>query len=155
MRNIFIIFLLVGCATNQEKAVKHFKKFEYYGGKVEDKTDTLRIETIVKSKDGKDSIVYKDVLIECPDVIFPKSKTEVRQGARTERAEIRNERKENKVTKKAETKQVKSNNKTKVKESNCWTWWDKVVFALVFIAIGYALNLVIGLIYKWLIKGIV
>ena len=155
MKNIFIIFLLVGCATNQEKAVKHFKKFEYYGGKVEDKTDTLRIETIVKGKDGKDSIVYKDVMIECPEVIFPKSKTEVRQEARTERAEIRNERKENKVNKKAETKQVKSNNKTKVKESNCWTWWNKVVFALVFLAIGYALNLVIGLIYKWLIKGIV
>jgi len=146
MKYLFLAILMSSCAiNNQKKALKHFKKFEYYGGSIVDKIDTIRIETIVKGKDGKDSVIYQIVKFDCPNVVFPKSKTEIRQINKKERAEIRNKRKENKHVKKAETKQLKSNIKKEIKNINCWNFWDKLKFAILVFCITHVIR------YIWLI----
>lgn len=78
-------FLLNGCYG----AAYHFQKFEQKGGKIEPVTIKDSIPYVLKGIDGKDSIVYKIVLKDCPEVTTPKTNTEIRQDARTERTEIK------------------------------------------------------------------
>jgi hypothetical protein len=160
-----ILFSCGNVKPNQRKAVKHYEKAKKYGLVITyPSQDTIRVtkrDTIVGAN-GTMKIfetVVEYVKIPCPEVEFPKSKTEIRQEARTERAEIRNDRKENKQNKKAETKINNSDNKADTKQTriikkqetkqlNCWNWWDKLKFFFIVAIPAYLL----GLITRWILK---
>ena len=60
--------VLSSCATpNPKKQKKHWDKFVYYGGKIDTVERTIRITDTVKGKDGKDSLIYRDIQVECPE----------------------------------------------------------------------------------------
>ena len=60
--------ILSSCATpNPKKQKKHWEKFVYYGGKIDTVERTIRITDTIKGKDGRDSIIYRDIEIKCPE----------------------------------------------------------------------------------------
>lgn len=62
------VLLLTSCATpNPKKQKKHYDKFVYYGGKIDTVKQTVEKEVLVKGKDGKDSLIYVSVDVECPE----------------------------------------------------------------------------------------
>lgn len=101
--SILILILVYSCHTPEY----HYKKFIDKGGKIEGKIDSVQV---VKTINGKDSLVF--IKLGCPEVKFPKSKTEVRQEGRTKRKAINSA--ENVELKKLqlEIKKVKEENKT-------------------------------------------
>ena len=48
----------------------HLKKFYKKGGKLETVEKVVTITETIKGKDGKDSIVFRDVLVPCPEPII-------------------------------------------------------------------------------------
>jgi hypothetical protein len=62
------LMVLSSCATpNPKKQKKHWDKFVYYGGKVDTVERTIRITDTIKGKDGRDSIIYRDIEVKCPE----------------------------------------------------------------------------------------
>jgi hypothetical protein len=62
------LMVLSSCATpNPKKQKKHWEKFVYYGGKIDTVERTIRITDTIKGKDGRDSIIYRDIEVKCPE----------------------------------------------------------------------------------------
>jgi hypothetical protein len=60
--------VLSSCATpNPKKQKKHWDKFVYYGGKIDSAERIIRVTNTIKGKDGKDSLIYIDVPVKCPE----------------------------------------------------------------------------------------
>src|SRR5690606_21523045 len=81
-----LVFSLSSC-DHSKQAAKHYRKFQDHGGKVicpNDVQPVTYIDTTVFSiaHDWK-----------CPEIEFPKSKVEIRQEEKTERARVRQEAK--------------------------------------------------------------
>jgi hypothetical protein len=123
---------LTGCATpNAAKQKKHYDKFIYYGGKIDTATRTIPVEVLVKGKDGKDSLIYVDVQVDCKEAkIEYKDRWHIRRMDKAERDSMKHveqvlrmqlkqrdrDNKEQTKQAKEETKQVKAENRSP------WIW---------------------------------
>ena len=138
-------------------ATQHLNKFYKKGGKIEQVEKTVTIHDTIKGKDGKDSIIFRNVNVECPEPIIKtrwkvrfnnkrfldslkvmriQYKDSLRYALRTLRIELKND-----------YKTVKSNDKTKrttTRQENKRSWW---LFWL-----GLAVGIIIMLIIKILIR---
>jgi hypothetical protein len=126
------VLWLTGCATpNAAKQKKHYDKFIYYGGKIDTATRTVPVEVLVKGKDGKDSTIYVDVQVDCPEAqIQYKDRWHIRRMDKAERDSMKHveqvlrmqlkqrdrDNKEQTKQAKEETKQVRAENRSP------WIW---------------------------------
>jgi hypothetical protein len=123
---------LTSCATpNAAKQKKHYDKFIYYGGKIDTVTRTVTTEVIVKGKDGKDSTIYVDVQVDCPEAkIEYKDRWHIRRMDKAERDSmkhveqvLRMQLKQRDRDNKEQTKQAKEETKqTKAENRSPWIW---------------------------------
>ena len=61
MKYIALILILCSCSP-----AFHLDKFYKKGGKIEQIEKTITIHATIKGKDGKDSLVFRTVNVECP-----------------------------------------------------------------------------------------
>ena len=147
----------MGGVMSSCSATQHLNKFYKKGGKIEQVEKTVTIHDTIKGKDGKDSIIFRNVNVECPEPIIKtrwkvrfnnkrfldslkvmriQYKDSLRYALRTLRIELKND-----------YKTVKSNDKTKrttTRQENKRSWW---LFWL-----GLAVGIIIMLIIKILIR---
>jgi hypothetical protein len=99
MKKILLISLiLIGCATpkqNQRKAVKHYEKAVKFGLVINPteppKPDAFITDTIVDSK-GNVFLTKRAIFYNCPacnDIVYPKSKTEIRNETKQQKNELK------------------------------------------------------------------
>jgi len=72
MKYILLIFLsgiMVGIMSSCSPTF-HLDKFYKKGGKIEQVEKTVTIHDTIKGKDGKDSIIFRTVNVECPEPII-------------------------------------------------------------------------------------
>lgn len=72
------LFFLISCS-----AKFHQRKFIEKGGKIICDTTVVTVNTIVKGKDGKDSIIYREVSVKCPELEAPLTRYEIRYKYKT------------------------------------------------------------------------
>lgn len=131
MRYIALILILCSCT-----ATHHLDKFYKKGGKIEQVEKTITIHDTIKGKDGKDSLIFKTVTVECPQPTietrwktrfsnkrFKDSLKVVRiQYKDSLRYALRNAKNELKT----QVKNIKSSEKTKrteTRQENKRSWW--------------------------------
>ena len=151
MKYIILILILCSCSATQ-----HLNKFYKKGGKIENVPKVVTLTDTV-TINGKDSIIYRKVNVECPEPIIKtrwkvrfnnkrfldslkvmriQYKDSLRYALRTLRIELKND-----------YKTIKSNDKTKrttTRQENKRSWW---LFWL-----GLAVGIIIMLIIKILIR---
>jgi hypothetical protein len=107
-----MIYVLYGCSASY-----HFTKFLKKGGKIETKTDTIQVQKTIKVN-GKDSIIFVQMPLKCPEVQIPPTRTEIRYKYRLKRDSIETIRYVTKWKTKEVIKVAKTENK-----SNWWVWF--------------------------------
>ena len=131
-----MVLAFSSCATpNPKKQKKHYDKFIYYGGKIDTVERTVTITQVVKGKDGKDSLIYVDVTVPCPEAkIEYKDRWHTRRMDKQERDSFNHAEKMLKLEIKRLKEQGKSDvkvEKQKIKQaknnnpkgwSNPWIW---------------------------------
>ena len=75
--SIYLMFL-ISCS-----AKFHERKFIQKGGKIICDTTVVTVNTIIKGKDGKDSIIYREVSVKCPELQAPLTRYEIRYQYKT------------------------------------------------------------------------
>lgn len=114
----------------------HLDKFYKKGGKIEQVEKTVTIHDTIKGKDGKDSIIYRTVNVECPEPII-KTRWKVRFDNRRFKDSLNSVRTQYKDSLifavrnaknvlKNDYKVIKSNDKTKrtvTRQENKRSWW--------------------------------
>lgn len=137
----------------------HLEKFYKKGGKIEQVEKTVTIHDTIKGKDGKDSIIFRTVNVECPEPII-KTRWKTRfdnkrfkdslNSVRTQyKDSLRYALRTHKNELKTEVKTVKSNDKTErttTRQENKRSWW---LFWL-GLAVGVIIMLSVKLISKYL-----
>jgi hypothetical protein len=132
MWSMCTVLWLTSCATpNAAKQKKHYDKFIYYGGKIDTATRTVPVEVLVKGKDGKDSLIYVDVQVDCKEAqIEYKDRWHIRRMDKAERDSmkhveqvLRMQLKQRDRDNKEQTKQAKEETKqTKAENRSPWVW---------------------------------
>jgi hypothetical protein len=107
-----MLYFLYGCSANY-----HFTKFLNKGGKIETKTDTIQVQKTIKVN-GKDSIIFVEMPLKCPEVQIPPTRQEIRYKYRIQRDSIETVRYVTKWKTKEVVKVAKAENK-----SNWWVWF--------------------------------
>jgi hypothetical protein len=107
--------ILYGCSANY-----HFTKFLNKGGKIDTTERIVTVEKTIKVN-GKDSIIFVEMPLNCPDVQIPPTRTEIRYKYKLKRDSIETVR----YITKWKTKLVKIENKAEVKKAkvNVWNWF--------------------------------
>jgi hypothetical protein len=72
------LFFLISCS-----AKFHQRKFIQKGGKIICDTTVVTVNTTIKGKDGKDSIIYREVSVKCPELQAPLTRYEIRYQYKT------------------------------------------------------------------------
>ena len=72
------LFFLISCS-----AKFHQRKFIQKGGKIICDTTIVTVNTTIKGKDGKDSIIYREVSVKCPELQAPLTRYEIRYQYKT------------------------------------------------------------------------
>jgi hypothetical protein len=106
-----MLYVLYGCSASY-----HFTKFLNKGGKIETKTDTIQVQKTIKVN-GKDSIIFVQMPLKCPEVQIPPTRQEIRYKYRIQRDSIETIRYVTKWKTKEVVKLAKTENK-----SNWLTW---------------------------------
>lgn len=75
--SIYLMFL-ISCS-----AKFHERKFIQKGGKIEQTEKIITIHDTIKGKDGKDSIIYRQVSVNCPELVAPPTRFEIRYQYKT------------------------------------------------------------------------
>jgi hypothetical protein len=127
---LITLIALTGCSANY-----HFGKFLKKGGKIETKTDTIQVKKTIKVN-GKDSIIFVQMPLNCPEVQIPPTRQEIRYKYRIQRDSIETIR----YVTKWKTKEVVK--LAKAKERNPFNWF------LIGLAIGIFTPILIRLIVK-------
>jgi hypothetical protein len=85
------VLAFASCATpNPKKQKKHYDKFIHYGGKIDTVERTITITQVVKGRDGKDSLIYVDVPIQCPEATIEyKDRWHIRRLDRQEKDSLK------------------------------------------------------------------
>jgi hypothetical protein len=126
------LFFMISCS-----AKFHQRKFIEKGGKIICDTTVVTVNTIIKGKDGKDSIIYREVSVKCPELEAPLTRYEIRYQYKTIRDTL---------------KLIKYNTKYKYKEAVKTIKNDKKKsfgYNLRFIGIIAFLILLIVLLFKF------
>jgi len=126
------LFFMISCS-----AKFHQRKFIEKGGKIICDTTVVTVNTIVKGKDGKDSIIYREVSVKCPELQAPLTRYEIRYQYKTIRDTL---------------KLIKYNTKYKYKEAIKTIKNDKrkgFAFNFRFLGIIAFLVLLIVLLFKF------
>ena len=103
--------ILYGCSANY-----HFTKFLNKGGKIDTTERIVSVEKVIKVN-GKDSIIFVQMPLKCPEVQIPPTRTEIRYKYRLKRDSIETVRFVTKWKTKEVVKVAKTENK-----SNWLTW---------------------------------
>jgi len=106
-----MLYLLYGCSANY-----HFTKFLNKGGKIDTISKVVTVEKTIKVN-GKDSIIFVEMPLNCPEVQIPPTRTEIRYKYRLKRDSIETIRYVTKWKTKEVVKVAKTENK-----SNWLTW---------------------------------
>jgi len=131
-----MLYLLYGCSANY-----HFTKFLNKGGKIDTISKVVTVEKTIKVN-GKDSIIFVEMPLNCPEVQIPPTRTEIRYKYKLKRDSIETVR----YVTKWKTKLVKIEKKAEVKKAKKLNW-------LVWLMFGIGISLLINLfIFKPLSK---
>ena len=151
MKKLLILSLILASCSQAKRAQRHYESFIKLGGSthVEYVIDT--VQTIVKGKDGKDSIVYEILYFKCPEIEFPKSNVQIRQEKKTERKAIKVngqvEKVQARVSAKVEKVEIRNDRKVKNvekrQEKKRMSFFDWIMLIIVAIFAFY-----IGRIYE-------
>jgi hypothetical protein len=134
-----MLYLLYGCSANY-----HFTKFLNKGGKIDTTERVVSVEKVIKVN-GKDSIIFVEMPLNCPEVQIPPTRTEIRYKYRLKRDSIETVR----YVTKWKTKLVKIEKKAEVKKVKKLNW-------LIWLMFGIGISLLINLfIFKPLSKLLV
>jgi hypothetical protein len=125
-----MLYLLYGCSANY-----HFTKFINKGGKIDTTERVVTVEKTIKVN-GKDSIIFVQMPLNCPEVQIPLTRQEIRYKYRIKRDSIETVR----YVTKWKTKEVVK--LAKAKERNPFNWF------LIGLAIGIFTPILIRLIVK-------
>lgn len=83
------VVLLNGCDSAKQQQ-KGWNKFIKYGGKVDTVERVVTVTDTIKGKDGRDSIVYRDVYVKCPEpTIQYKDRWHIRRMDRQEKDSLK------------------------------------------------------------------
>lgn len=86
---LFFIWAMASCDTAKRQAY-HYNKFIKFGGKIDTVERTVTVTQIVKGKDGKDSLIYVDVPVKCPEAtVTYKDRWHIRRMDRQERDSLK------------------------------------------------------------------
>jgi hypothetical protein len=150
LKYIAIILILCSCSPTF-----HLEKFYKKGGEIEQVEKTVTIHDTIKGKDGKDSIIYRTVNVECPEPIIKtrwktrfdnkrfkdslnlvriQYKDSLRYALRTYKNELKND-----------YKVIKSNDKTKRvetrQENKRSLWWLFFILgAVTMVIVNFAIK---------------
>jgi hypothetical protein len=106
-----VLYLLYGCSANY-----HFTKFINKGGKIDTTERVVTVEKTIKVN-GKDSIIFVEMPLNCPEVQIPPTRTEIRYKYKLKRDSIETVR----YVTKWKTKEVVK--VTKNENSDWWKFW--------------------------------
>ena len=124
--------ILYGCSASY-----HFGKFLKKGGTIDTTERIISVEKVIKIN-GKDSIIFVEMPINCPEVQIPQTRYETRLEYRLKRDSIETIR----HVIKWKTKEVIKLAKTQNKKPFNWFW------------IGLGIGLLIPILIKFVIKKI-
>ena len=125
-----MLYFLYGCSANY-----HFTKFLNKGGKIDTTERVVTVEKTIKVN-GKDSIIFVQIPLNCPEVQIPPTRTEIRYKYRLKRDSIETVR----YVTKWKTKEVVK--VAKVHKRKPFNWF------LIGLAIGIFIPILIRLIVK-------
>jgi hypothetical protein len=125
-----MLYFLYGCSANY-----HFTKFLNKGGKIDTTERVVTVEKTIKVN-GKDSIIFVQMPLNCPEVQIPPTRQEIRYKYRLKRDSIETVRF---VTKWKTKEVVKVAKVQKCKPFN-WFW------------IGLGIGLIIPILIRFVIK---
>jgi len=110
-----MLYFLYGCSANY-----HFTKFINKGGKIDTTERIVTVEKTIKVN-GKDSIIFVQMPLNCPEVQIPPTRQEIRYKYKLKRDSIETVR----YVTKWKTKLVKIEKKAEVKKAkvNVWNWF--------------------------------
>jgi hypothetical protein len=125
-----MLYFLYGCSANY-----HFTKFLNKGGKID---TTERIVTVEKTirVNGKDSIIFVEIPLNCPEVQIPPTRQEIRYKYRIQRDSIETIR----YVTKWKTKEVVKLAKVHKRKPFNWFW------------IGLAIGIFTPILIRFVIK---
>ena len=124
-----MLYLLYGCSANY-----HFTKFLNKGGTIDTTERIVSVEKVIKVN-GKDSIIFVQMPLNCPEVQIPPTRQEIRYKYRIQRDSIETIR----YVTKWKTKEVVK--LAKVQNKSNWLMWLLVGFIASFLVrqVGIAL----------------
>jgi hypothetical protein len=122
-----MLYFLYGCSANY-----HFTKFLNKGGKIDTISKVVTVEKTIKVN-GKDSIIFVQMPLNCPEVQIPPTRTEIRYKYKLKRDSIETVR----FVTKWKTKLVKIEKKAEVKQAkvNVWNWFFGGIALGIWIAV--------------------
>jgi len=125
-----MLYFLYGCSANY-----HFTKFLNKGGKIDTTERIVTVEKTIKVN-GKDSIIFVQMPLNCPEVQIPPTRQEIRYKYRLKRDSIETVR----YVTKWKTKLVKIEKKAEVKQAkvNVWSWFFGGIALGIWIAVFVA-----------------
>ena len=125
-----MLYFLYGCSANY-----HFTKFLNKGGKIDTTERIVSVEKVIKVN-GKDSIIFVQMPLKCPEVQIPPTRTEIRYKYRLKRDSIKTVR----YVTKWKTKEVVKVAKIQQRKPFNWFW------------IGLAIGIFIPILIRFVIK---
>ena len=142
MKNKLIIFIwivLIGLiliiGLNSCSASYHFGKFLKKGGTIDTTERIIQVEKTIKVN-GKDSIIFVEMPLNCPDVQIPQTRYKTRLEYRLKRDSIETIR----YVTKWKTKEVVKVAKIQKRKSFNWFW------------IGLGIGLILPILFRFVIK---
>lgn len=152
------VMVFTSCATpNPKKQKKHYDKFVYYGGKIDTVEKTVTITQVVKGKDGKDSLIYVDVTVPCPEATIEykdrwhtrrmdkQERDSLKHAEKLLRLEIKRLERQGKTDVKVEkekTKQAKSDARTAKYENKSSGWKNPMIWVIMLVALAISIYLI-------------
>jgi hypothetical protein len=125
-----MLYFLYGCSANY-----HFTKFLNKGGKIDTTERVVTVEKTIKVN-GKDSIIFVQMPLNCPEVQIPPTRQEIRYKYRLKRDSIETVR----FVTKWKTKEVVKVAKIHKRKPFNWFW------------IGLGIGLIIPILIRFVIK---
>jgi hypothetical protein len=122
--------ILYGCSANY-----HFTKFLNKGGKIDTTERVVTVEKTIKVN-GKDSIIFVQMPLNCPEVQIPPTRTEIRYKYRLKRDSIETVR----FVTKWKTKEVVKVAKVHKRKPFNWFW------------IGLGIGIFTPILFRFVIK---
>ena len=125
-----MLYFLYGCSANY-----HFTKFLNKGGKIDTTERIVTVEKTIKVN-GKDSIIFVQMPLKCPEIQIPLTRQEIRYKYRIKRDSIETIR----YVTKWKTKEVVKVAKVYKRKTFNWFW------------IGLGIGLIIPILTKFVIN---